>query len=341
MTASSSFMLALSMGGVSYPWESLPIVALLTAALLLGIAFIIRLRTAPEPLIPLSILGDQQARLSIAANAFGWAPVVGLNIFLPIYLQNIVGLEPAIAGLSVLMLAVMPNISAGITGTILPRQEHYKTHSDCRHGAGDRVGAGDGMARPEHDAAGVRGAAVPARRAASAACRRSPPPRCRTTSRSTPSARRSPPCSSRATCSPPCWSRCSACWCWPAPPAGGRQPVFRRRLRPRLPRGRGELRGVARRDGPAGRKAAGNRAQLAACSPGFALSLRDERRARRRTRRRNAWVCTAHSLRVAFGLALAARWRRRQATRRANIPTIRSRSWSASRPAAAPTSRRA
>ena len=127
MTASSSFMLALSMGGVSYPWASTPILALFAAALLLGIAFIVRLRTAPEPLIPLSILGDRRRGCAIAANAFGWAPIVGLHIFLPIYLQNIVGMAPAIAGLSVLMLAVMLNISAGITGTILPRQEHYKT----------------------------------------------------------------------------------------------------------------------------------------------------------------------------------------------------------------------
>ena len=43
------------------------------------------------------------------------------------YLQNIVGMAPASAGLSVLMLAVTLNISAGITGTILPRRERYKT----------------------------------------------------------------------------------------------------------------------------------------------------------------------------------------------------------------------
>ena len=42
------------------------------------------------------------------------------------------------------------------------------------------------------------------------------------------------------------------------------------------------------------------------------------------------------SLRVAFGLALG--WLAAQATRKANIPTIRSRSWSASPPAAAPMS---
>jgi len=114
------------MGGENYAWGSAPILGLLAAALILGIAFIVRLRTAPEPLIPLAILGDREARLAVAINAFGWAPVVGLHIFLPVYLQNIVGMQPAAAGLSVLVLAVTLNISAGITGTILPGQVHYK-----------------------------------------------------------------------------------------------------------------------------------------------------------------------------------------------------------------------
>jgi EmrB/QacA subfamily drug resistance transporter len=126
MAASSSFMLALSMGGVNYPWLSVPILGLFAAAITLGIAFIVRLRTAPEPLIPLSILNDREARLAVAINAFGWAPIVGLHIFLPVYLQNIVGMQPASAGLSVLMLAVVLNISAGISGTILPSLKRYK-----------------------------------------------------------------------------------------------------------------------------------------------------------------------------------------------------------------------
>ena len=126
MTASVAFMLALSMGGVRHPWTSLPILALFMVAFMVGAGFVVRLLTAPEPLIPLSILGDREARLSVIANAFGWGPIVGLHIFLPMYLQNIVGMAPAAAGLSVLMLAVALNVSAGVTGTILPRQVHYK-----------------------------------------------------------------------------------------------------------------------------------------------------------------------------------------------------------------------
>ena len=77
-------------------------------------------------LIPLAILSNKEARLTIIANTFGWGPIVGLHIMLPMYLQNITGLAPAVAGLSVLLLAVMLNISAGVTGTILPRRVRYK-----------------------------------------------------------------------------------------------------------------------------------------------------------------------------------------------------------------------
>ena len=174
MAASSSFMLALSMGGVNYPWLSAPILGLFAAALVLGVAFIVRLRTAPEPLIPLSILNDREVRLSVAVNAFGWAPIVGLHIFLPIYLQNIVGMQPASAGLSVLMLAVTLNISAGITGTILPTQVHYKRIPIAGLLLAIAAVLVLGVARHQHLALGIPDPAVPDRlrlRLHAAACR--------------------------------------------------------------------------------------------------------------------------------------------------------------------------
>jgi hypothetical protein len=126
MSASVSFMLALSMGGVRYPWSSPPILALFALALVIAAIFVWRLLTAPEPLIPLAFFSSPVTRLAIASNAFGWGAIVGLHIFLPIYLQNIVGMSPFAAGLSVIMLAIALNVSAGVTGTILPRMTHYK-----------------------------------------------------------------------------------------------------------------------------------------------------------------------------------------------------------------------
>ena len=58
-----------------------------------GAFFVLRLLTAPEPLIPIAILANPIVRCAIAANAFGWGAIIGLNIFLPIYLQNVMGLS--------------------------------------------------------------------------------------------------------------------------------------------------------------------------------------------------------------------------------------------------------
>ena len=124
--ASVSFMLALNTAGVRFPWTSPPILALLAVALLMGGFFVVRLLTAPEPLIPVSILTHPIVRYAIAANAFGWGSIIGLNIILPIYLQGVMGLSPTSAGLSLIVFMVALNTSAGLAGQVLGRVRHYK-----------------------------------------------------------------------------------------------------------------------------------------------------------------------------------------------------------------------
>lgn len=126
MAASSAFMLALNLGGVRYPWFSLPVLALAACAVLLGAAFVVRLLTAVEPLIPISILSDPAARLAILANCFGWGSIVGLNIFLPMYLQTVLGWSATDSGLSLIILMVTLNASAGLSSQIIGRVKRYK-----------------------------------------------------------------------------------------------------------------------------------------------------------------------------------------------------------------------
>ncbi len=124
--ASVSFMLALNIAGVRYPWTSLPILALFAVALLMGCLFVVRLTTAPEPLIPISILNHPIVRYAIVANAFGWGSIIGLNVVLPMYLQGVMGLSPTSAGLSLVVLMVALNSSAALAGQVLGRVRHYK-----------------------------------------------------------------------------------------------------------------------------------------------------------------------------------------------------------------------
>ncbi len=126
MAASSSLMLALNLGGARYPWLSPPVFALVTCALLLGTASVVRLLTAVEPLIPIDILSDPAARLAMLSNCFGWGSIIGLNIFLPMYLQSALGWSATDSGLSLVILMVTLNASAGLSSQIIGRVKHYK-----------------------------------------------------------------------------------------------------------------------------------------------------------------------------------------------------------------------
>jgi MFS family permease len=131
VAASVLFMLALNLGGKTYPWLSLPVALLFATALAVGFGFVWRLLTAPEPLIPLSILTDSIVRWSVIANSFGWASIIGLNIFLPMYLQSVIGLSPTNAGLSLMVLMASLNSSAGLCAQVLGRVTHYKVLPLC------------------------------------------------------------------------------------------------------------------------------------------------------------------------------------------------------------------
>src|ERR1700730_18149807 len=126
MAASIAFMLALTLGGPRYPWTSAPILSLFALSLAIAALFIIRLLTAREPLIPVSILSDPVARCALALNTFAWAPIVGLNIFMPMYLQSVLGMSATSAGLSLMVIMATLNASAGLTGQLLGRVKHYK-----------------------------------------------------------------------------------------------------------------------------------------------------------------------------------------------------------------------
>ena len=99
VAASVSFMLGLSLAGVRYEWTSAPVLSLFATAVAVAGLFVWRLLAAPEPLIPIAVLKHPIVRWATIANGCGWSAIVGLNIFLPIYLQSVVGLSPTDAGL--------------------------------------------------------------------------------------------------------------------------------------------------------------------------------------------------------------------------------------------------
>jgi MFS family permease len=126
IVATTALLLALSLGGPKYAWTSAPILGLLLAFLLFAIAFVVRLKTAPEPLIPIEILANKVvARGTIAACA-AIGVFIGLTIYTPIYLEGMYGLTATQSGFTLIPLMVGTVAGATLSGRFMARIAHYK-----------------------------------------------------------------------------------------------------------------------------------------------------------------------------------------------------------------------
>ena len=123
---STSLLLALSWGGVRYPWGSPVVIALLGAAVLLGAGFGARLLTAAEPLIPTNVLKDQVVYSATLAACFAMGTFIGLTIYVPIFLEGVLGLTASQSGVALVPLMVGTVTGATLSGRSMLYFRHYK-----------------------------------------------------------------------------------------------------------------------------------------------------------------------------------------------------------------------
>ena len=126
VAASVVLMLALTWGGSRYPWASLPIVALIAASLALWIAFAFRLALAPEPLIPLAVMRDNVVAMASGAAFCAIGTITALTIFLPLYLELVLGIGASGSGLALISFLAGTVAGSLIAGQVFRRFERYK-----------------------------------------------------------------------------------------------------------------------------------------------------------------------------------------------------------------------
>ncbi len=119
-------LLALSWGGTHFAWGSLPILGLLGASAVMWCAFGLRLATAQEPLLPLSVLSNTVVRSGVVAAAFAMGTLVGLSIQLPLYLEGALGLTASQSGIALIPLMAGVVVGATGSGRIMGHIDHYK-----------------------------------------------------------------------------------------------------------------------------------------------------------------------------------------------------------------------
>lgn len=124
--ATTALMLALTWGGISYPWLSFQVLGLLLLSLVLWIAFTVRLLTAAEPFLPLNLFSNSVVRRATLASGFTMGTFIGLTIYAPIYLQSVIGLSAANSGLALIPLMAGTVTGAVASGRSMARVRRYK-----------------------------------------------------------------------------------------------------------------------------------------------------------------------------------------------------------------------
>src|SRR5690606_11396779 len=126
VVATALLLLALNWGGSTYPWASVEILGLVGASAVFWAAFALRLMRATEPLISLEVLGDPIVRAGTLSMFALQAANVGLAVYLPVYLQSVLGLNASQSGTGMLGLLLGTVAGATLSGKTIPRFVHYK-----------------------------------------------------------------------------------------------------------------------------------------------------------------------------------------------------------------------
>jgi EmrB/QacA subfamily drug resistance transporter len=124
--ATSALMLTCIWGGERYAWDSLPIVALIAATVVLSVALYACERRAADPIVPFGLLRTRSVAIASSALFLATAALFSITVFVPLFLQVTTGATPTEAGL--LLIPAMLGIAASTTlsGRSIARTGRYK-----------------------------------------------------------------------------------------------------------------------------------------------------------------------------------------------------------------------
>lgn len=119
--ATAALLLLLAWGGTEFPWASFDSVALAAATAALAGLFIWREARAPEPLIRLSLFRNPVFARGVAVGGMMVFAMLGSTVFLPLYFQLVLGMDPAAAGAMMLPQVVGMVLTSVVGGRIVAR----------------------------------------------------------------------------------------------------------------------------------------------------------------------------------------------------------------------------
>ena len=125
-TGLGSMLLALSWGGIKYPWASAQIISLFVAAIALIGALIWWESKHEDPIIPLSIFKNGIFRVSVFMLFLIGIAMFGAIIYLPLFAQIVQSASATNSGIILLPLVVAMATTSILSGQIISRTGRYK-----------------------------------------------------------------------------------------------------------------------------------------------------------------------------------------------------------------------
>jgi EmrB/QacA subfamily drug resistance transporter len=126
VSAVSSLLLYLDWAGKEYGWFAAGPLALLTAAVALTVLFVVVERRAAEPIIPLRLFRNSVFAVGNLYGFLAGIAMFGAIIFLPFYLQAVMGMSPTESGLAMLPAVFGILTTSIVSGRLITRTGRYK-----------------------------------------------------------------------------------------------------------------------------------------------------------------------------------------------------------------------
>jgi EmrB/QacA subfamily drug resistance transporter len=124
--ALSCIILATSLGGNSWAWDSSQLIITACAGVALLVLFVFVERSAPEPVLPLRLFSNRTFTIAGSIGLIVGFALFGSAVFLPLFFQTVNGASPTGSGLRTIPLMVGVLSTSIFSGQVISRIGHYK-----------------------------------------------------------------------------------------------------------------------------------------------------------------------------------------------------------------------
>lgn len=124
----TALLLVTVWGGSEYEWGSPQIIGLGAAAVILLTLFVLQERRAAEPILPLRLFRDRTFTITSATGFIIGLAMFGSIVFLPLFLQAVIGVSPTHSGLLLVPLMAGVLSSSIISGRRISHHGRYKRY---------------------------------------------------------------------------------------------------------------------------------------------------------------------------------------------------------------------